>query len=104
MENVCKDLREHAMRIVNYEKKEMIPLSDEENKSYEKQNVYYTCKEEFSTDDYDDDNKYQKVRDHCNYTRKNRGAARNILNLRYKTRKQILVVFQNTNKNSGSIL
>ena len=44
MENVCKDLREHAMRIVNYEKKEMIPLSDEENKSYEKQNVYYILK------------------------------------------------------------
>ena len=44
MENVCKDLREHAMRIVNCEKKEMIPLSDEENKSYVKQNVYYTCK------------------------------------------------------------
>ena len=37
MEKFCKDLREHAMRKVNYEKKEMILITDEENKSYEKQ-------------------------------------------------------------------
>ena len=29
MEKFCKDLREHAMRIINYEKKEIIPLTDE---------------------------------------------------------------------------
>ena len=39
MEMFCKDLREHAMKIVNYEKKEMIPLTDEENKFYEMQKV-----------------------------------------------------------------
>ena len=38
MEKFCKDLREHAMRTVNYEKKEMIPLTGEENKFYEEQN------------------------------------------------------------------
>ena len=27
----CKDLREHAMKIMNYEKKELIPLTIEEN-------------------------------------------------------------------------
>ena len=32
MEKFCKDLREHAMKINNYEKKEMIQLTDEENK------------------------------------------------------------------------
>ena len=37
MEKFCKDLREHAMRTVNYEKKEMIPLTGEENKFYEEQ-------------------------------------------------------------------
>ena len=66
MEKFCKDLKERAMRIVNYEKKEMIPLTVEENKSYEKQAVCYICKKN-STDDYDDDNKNQKVRDHCYY-------------------------------------
>ena len=51
VESFCKDLREHAMKIINYEKKEMIPLTDEENKSYKKQKVCYKCKKEFSTDD-----------------------------------------------------
>ena len=30
MGNICEDSREHAMRIVNYEKKKMTPLTDEE--------------------------------------------------------------------------
>ena len=37
MERFCKDLRKHAMKIIYYEKKEMIPLTDAENKSYEEQ-------------------------------------------------------------------
>ena len=51
MENFCKDLREHAMKIINYEEKEMIWLTYKENKSYEKQKVCYICKKGFSTDD-----------------------------------------------------
>ena len=39
--------------------------------------------------------KYRRVRDHCHYTRKHRGAAHNICNLRYKTLKEIPVVFYN---------
>ena len=31
----------------------MIPLTDKENKSYEKQNVCYICKNEFSTGEND---------------------------------------------------
>ena len=61
------------MRVVNYEKKEMIPLTDEEIKSYEKQNVCYICKKRFSTDALN--KKYYKVRDHCHYTGKFRRAA-----------------------------
>ena len=37
-------------------KKEMIPLADEENKSYEEQKVCLICKKEFSNDDNDDKN------------------------------------------------
>ena len=44
METFCKDLIKLAMGIVNYENKEMIPLTDEENKSYEKQKVSYIFK------------------------------------------------------------
>ena len=36
MKRFGKDLRDHAMKIINYEEKEMIPLTDKENKSYEK--------------------------------------------------------------------
>ena len=32
-EKLCKMLKECAMKIINYEKKEMIPLTKEENKS-----------------------------------------------------------------------
>ena len=36
VERFCKDLKEDATIIINYEKKEMIPLTDKENKSYKK--------------------------------------------------------------------
>ena len=32
MKNFCLDLREHATKIINYEKKEMIPLTKKEKK------------------------------------------------------------------------
>ena len=74
-------------------KKEMIPLTDEENKSYEKQNVCYIRKKEFNTDDDDDDDdddndddddddkNYHKDRDHYHYTGKFRAADHCICNL-----------------------
>ena len=90
MEKFCKDLREHATKITNYEKKEeMIPVTDEENKFHKEQKVCYICKKEFSTDD-DDNKKYHKVKNHCHYTEKIRGAAHSICNLRYKTHKEII--------------
>ena len=39
--------------------------------------------------------KKNKVRDHCHYTGKYRGAAHNICNLRYKVPKEIPIVFHN---------
>ena len=39
MEMFCKDLRDQAMKIINYEKKEMISLTDEEIEFYEMQKV-----------------------------------------------------------------
>ena len=44
MERFCKDLREHAIKLIDYEMKETIPLTDKENKSYEKQKVFCICK------------------------------------------------------------
>ena len=78
-------------------KKEMIPLTDKENKFYEKQKVCYIWKKEFCTDENDKNafKLYHKVRDHCHYTGKFRGAAHSICNLRYKTPKEIPIVFHN---------
>ena len=50
MKKFCKDLIQHAMKIINYEEKEMILLTYKQYKSYEKQNFCYICKKRFSTD------------------------------------------------------
>ena len=44
MEMLSKDLKEQAMKIINYEKKEMIPLTNEEKESYKNQFVLYVRK------------------------------------------------------------
>ena len=94
MKNFCLDLREHATKIINYEKKEMTPLTKKEEKKHIKQNVCYIWKKRFSTDD--NNKKYHKVKDHCHYTGKYRSAAHDICNLRYKIPKEIPVVFHDS--------
>ena len=74
-------------------KKKMIPLTYEKNKSYKKQKGCYLCKKAFNTDD--DNKNYHKVRDHCHYTGKYRRSAHEISNLRYKTPKEVSIVFHN---------
>ena len=91
MKKFCKDLRLHAAKIINYEKKEMIPLTIKEKIHYNEQEICYICKKEFNKDN----KKYYKVRDHCHYTGKYRVVAHNICNLRYKIPKEIPVVFHN---------
>ena len=91
MTKFCKDLREHATKIINYEKKDMIPLTKKEKENYNNQKVCYICKKEFDKSD----KKHYKVRDHCHYTGKYRGAAHNICNLRYKIPKEIPIIFHN---------
>ena len=91
MKKFCKDLKEHAKRIINYEKKNIIPLTKEEKLNYNDQKVCYICKKEFDTIN----EKNYKVTDHCHCTGKYRGAAHNICNLRYKVPKEIPVVFNN---------
>ena len=77
----------------------MTPLAEDENDYHEKQSQCFICNKRFC---YDDDRKdfknYQKVRDHCYYTGKYRGATYSICNLRYRTTKTIPVVFHNGSK------
>ena len=78
----------------------MIPLTKEQEENYNKQKVCYICKKEFNTSDTTESSsfeskKHYKVRDHCYYTGKYRGAAHNICNLRYKIPKEIPIIFHN---------
>ena len=66
----------------------MISLTNEGKKIHREQKVYYICKKGFGTGD-DDNKTYHKVRDLY------RGAAHIICNLRYKTSKELPVVFHN---------
>ena len=88
MKKFCKDLREHSTKIINYEKKNMIPLTTKEEIDYNKQKICYICKKEFNKKNY-------KVRDHSHYTGKYIGAAHNMCNLRYKIQEEVPIVFHN---------
>ena len=44
MKKFCKDLREHAMNIINYEKKRMVSLKTEENVIYVRKNLIIMIK------------------------------------------------------------
>ena len=68
IEKVCKKLKERVMKIIYYKKKkEMMPLSSKDVKSYEKQKdkkyVKYVKKGGFR----DDEKNKKKVRDHCHH-------------------------------------
>ena len=91
MNKFCKDLREHATKIINYEKKKMILLTTKEEIYHNRKKICYICKKEF----INNDKKNYKVRDHCHYTGKYRGAAHNICNLTNKVPKEIPIVFHN---------
>ena len=85
------------MKIINYEKKKEIILTNEEKESYENQEVCYICEKEFCTDKNNkkEFQSYCKVRDHCHHTGKYKAAAHITCNLRYKIPRQISVVFHN---------
>ena len=50
MKIFCNYLKDQANKIINYEKKEMIPLTDDEKETYENQKICHICEKEFGTD------------------------------------------------------
>ena len=89
----CSDLKEIATEIINYDKKEMAALTSDDVTLYESQKVCYICQKGFCSDKNEETKfkLYQKVRDHCHYTAKFRGAAHSICNLSYKVPQEIPV-------------
>ena len=94
IKNFCESFREHAMKIINFKKEKMKLLTKEQQKSYKNAKICYICKEKFESKLLKD-KKYCKVRDHCHYTGKYRGAAHSICNLKCSVPKKILIVFDN---------
>ena len=57
MKKFCADLKKHAADVIDFEKKEILPLTDKEIESYNHQKFHHICKAKFlDVDDSDDDN------------------------------------------------
>ena len=83
----------------------MVPLTHEENNFYNKQKICYICEENFYIDK--DDKDYvnrKKVKDHCHYTGKFRGAAHSKCNLNYKVQKEIPIIIHNASYDTHFII
>ena len=70
-------------------KKKMIPLSPEEWKKFRESEVCWLCRGKFG------EKRFSKVRDHCHYTGKFRGAAHQSCNLKFQRPKFTPVFFHN---------
>ena len=100
-----KNLKEHAMERVNYEKKEITPLTYEENKSYEKQKACHICEGKFCADKDDENYKNRKkVKDHCHYKGTFKGAAHSKCNLNYKVPKDTSIIIHNASYDTHFIM
>ena len=66
----CSELKALGTKVVNYEQKEMTPLTTNDIFLYVSQKVCYICKRKFCYDKYDKNRfkLYKKVRDHCHFT------------------------------------
>ena len=80
-----KWLEEDVKKIAELEKKEMI-FTKEEKKQFNKASDCWICGEYLGND---------RVRDHCHYTGRYRGAAHNSCNLKYRIPNSIPVFFHN---------
>ena len=92
MKKFCESLKEHMMKIINFEKKKIIPLTSKEYESYLYQKDCHIFKKEFYHK-FSNDKNYCKVKDHCHFTGKYERAPQNICNLKNGISKEIRVVF-----------
>ena len=83
----------------------MIPVAYEENKYYTKQEPCHICEEKFCIDKGDENHKNKrKIKDHCHYTGKFRGAAHSKCNLNFKVPKDIPIIIDNASYGTNFII
>ena len=85
-------MKKQAKSIVDFEIKGMIKLTQDEQYNHDTEKKCFICKKQFFEDAK---NNYIKIRDHCRYTGKYRGAAHKMCNLMYNTPREISVIFHN---------
>ena len=85
MDVFIKWLEEDVKAIANIEEKEII-FTEEDRKQFNKASDCWICGEYLGND---------RVRDHCHFTGRYRGAAHNSCNLKYRKPKSISVFFHN---------
>ena len=83
------EMLEEDIKIITNIPEKMI-FNIQEQKQYEKENECWICNEKF-TNDF----KNYKVRDHCHFTARYRGAAHNLCNLKYRKPDFTPLVFHN---------
>ena len=94
MKNFREFLKEHAIKTINFKKKKMKLLTNEQQESCENATICYICKETFENK-YLEEKKSRKIRDHCHYTGKYRSAAHSICNLKHSIPRKIPIAFHN---------
>ena len=104
IEKLCEKLKKSAMKTINHEEKEMIPLTHEK-KFYKEQEGCHICKEIFCMNEDDENYKNKrKVKDHCHYAGKLRGAAHSKCNLNYKVSKDVPIIIHNACRDTHFII
>ena len=86
--------REHATNLINFKKKKILLLTKEKEKSHQDAKLCYICRKRFLKT-FANDKNCRKVRDHCHYIGKYRGAPHSICNLRFNVPREVPVVFFN---------
>ena len=99
----CKSLKNQVEKAIKYKQKDMEPLTSEQRKSHKAAKKCFICQKCFKKEDKEDF-KMRKVRDHCHYTGKYRGAAHSICNLKYRIPSFIPVVLHNRSKYDDHII
>ena len=98
-----QQMLEEEKKIIEAGGKQM-SLTTEEQQHFDETSECHICKAPFTDEDKEEKGKGHKVRDHCHYTGKFRGAAHNICNLRYKDSKKIPVFFHNLAGYDGHLI
>ena len=95
MQKFAEWLENDVKEIANIPEVDMI-FGKEEATRYKKETKCWICKGEFKEDD-------KKVRDHCRFTGRYRGAAHNSCNLKYRKPNFTPVVFHNLSGYDGHL-